>query len=412
MAIAFDAVAIPANALYTATFSWTHTPVGTPRGAAVIVVQEKSTDQVSGVTYGGVAMTRVRYDARTATEAGCVYIYFLGASVPAGAQTVTVTLTDANDTNAVSLTVTSAAVDTAVDVSNGLDAGIIANPSLAISPTVEAVIFYGIFSGLAAPVTTVETGSTHVAGKDYGTDSAMWARKSVAAGGATTIGYTAASDDVCHSALAIKELVATTYYQTLAATAIGVGGLTKTSTFYRTLPATAIGIAVLTTAKMFSQTLTAVALGVATLTKVTTYVKLLQATATGVATLTKSTTFYLTLAATAVGQAVLTKTSTFYRTLAATATGVASVSKKMYVTLAATAVGQAVVTTTLTVARSLAATSTGVAVLTLVKIFGRNLAATAQGVATLATQFIAGGVGFYAGVKSHLDTIIHFKKTR
>ena len=37
MAIAFDAVAIPALALYEATFSWTHTPVGTPKGVAVII---------------------------------------------------------------------------------------------------------------------------------------------------------------------------------------------------------------------------------------------------------------------------------------------------------------------------------------------------------------------------------------
>lgn len=213
MAITHDAAAIPANALYTATFSWTHTPVGTPRGAAVVVVQEGSTDQVSGVTYGGVAMTRVRSDVRTATEAGRTYLYFLGASVPTGARTVQVTLTGTADTNAVSYTVTSAAVDTAVDVSAGADAGIIANPSLAISPTAAAVIYYGLFSGLAAPVTTVQTGSTHVAGKDYGTDSAMWARKSVAGAGATTIGYTAASDDVCHSALAIKEFTATTFYQ-------------------------------------------------------------------------------------------------------------------------------------------------------------------------------------------------------
>ena len=205
MAVAFDAVAIPSAALYTATFSWTHTPVGTPKGVAVIIVQEKATDQVSGVTYGGVAMTRVRSDVRTVTEAGRVYIYFLGSSIPTGAQTVQVTLTGTEDTNAVSLTVT-ATGDTAVDTSAGADLGVTADPSLSIVPTVQAEIFYGIFSGLAAPVTTVQTGSTHVAGKDYGTDSAMWARKSASAG--TTIGYTAASDDVCHSALAIKEYAA------------------------------------------------------------------------------------------------------------------------------------------------------------------------------------------------------------
>lgn len=36
---------------------WTHTPVGTPRGIIVQVVQNAGTDEVTGVTYGSVAMT-------------------------------------------------------------------------------------------------------------------------------------------------------------------------------------------------------------------------------------------------------------------------------------------------------------------------------------------------------------------
>ena len=266
MAIAYDAVAIPSLEFYEATFSWTHTPVGTPRGVAVIVVQENAPDQVSGVTYGGVAMTRVRADINATAEIGRVYIYFLGSGIPIGAQTVVVTLTDVEDCNAVSLTVT-AASDTSVDVSAGGDPGVIANPSLSISPTVAAEIFYGIYSGLAAPVTTVETGSTHVAGKDLGQESAMWARKSVAAGGATTVGYTAAADDVCHSALAIKEWTAQTFYRTLAALALGAGVLARVATMYLTLSATATGVASLTLAKLFSLALSATATGVATLTK-------------------------------------------------------------------------------------------------------------------------------------------------
>ena len=371
MAVAHDAVAIPANALYTATFSWTHTPVGTPRGAAVVVVQEGSTDQVSGVTYGGVAMTRVRSDVRTATEDGRVYLYFLGAGVPTGAQTVTVTLTGAEDTNAVSFTVTSAAVDTVVDVSAGLDAGIIANPSLAISPTVAAEIYYGIFSGLAAPVTTVETGSTHVAGKDYGTDSAMWARKSVAAGGATTIGYTAASDDVCHSALAIKE--ATTYYQTLAALVVGVGVLARVATMYLTLPATATGVAGLTLAKLFSQVLAAVVTGAATLARIPTYAVSLAATITGNATLARASTFYRALVATATGVASLGRVASFYRTLAATVQGAATLA------------------TAYIAVRTLSATVQGAATLVRAYVAVRTISATVTGVAGLAAQFIAGG---------------------
>ena len=393
MAVAFDAVAIPAAALYTATFSWTHTPVGTPRGVAVVVVQEGSTDQVSGVTYGGLAMTRVRTDVRTATEAGRVYIYFLGSGLPAGAQTVEVTLTGTADTNGVSLTVT-AADNTAVDTSNGVDAGIIANPSLSITPTVAAMIFYGIFSGLAAPVTTVETGSTHVAGKDYGTDSAMWARKSVAAGGGTTIGYTASSDDVCHSALAIKESAAQTFYQSLPAAAIGVGGLTKLTTMYRTLPATATGIAVVTYAKMFTVAIAAVAQGVAVLARVPTYVQALAASVTGVATLSKVSTFYRSLVAVATGVTALVKVTTFYRSLVATVTGVA------------------VLTEVYTAIRTLGATVTGTAGLVPQFISGggttfyQTLNAVATGVASLSTRMIEGGEEAVRSVARYVSTSV------
>lgn len=342
MAIGFDATATTSAALYNATFTWTHTPAGTPRGVAVIVVQEGSTDQVSGVTYGGVAMTRVRSNVRTATEAGRVYIYFLGSGLPAGAQTVQVTLTGTLDTNAASLTVTAAA-NTLVDVSEGLDAGIIANPSLSISPTVAAEIFYGIFSGLAAPVTTVQTGSTHVIGRDYGTDSAMWARKSVSAG-ATTIGYTAASDDVCHSALAIKEWTAQTFYTTIAPILTGVAVLGTISTRYITIAPILVGVMALEYGKKLLRTIAAVVTGVAALTKVPTYVQTIAATVTGVV--------------------VLSKVATFYRTVAATVTGVAVLTKGMFQTVAATVTGNVAVSTIYTGARTIAATVAGIAGLT------------------------------------------------
>ena len=386
MAVAYDAVAIPAAELYEATFSWTHTPVGTPKGVAVIVVQENAPDQVSGVTYGGVAMTRVRADINATAEIGRVYIYFLGSGIPAGAQTVTVTLTDVEDCNAVSLTVTAAA-DTAVDVHEGGDPGVIADPSLSISPTVDAVIFYGFYSGLAAPVTTVQAGSTHVAGKDLGQESAMWARKSVSAG-ATTIGYTAAADDVCHSALAIKEAGAQTFYQSLPATAIGLGVLTRANSFYRTLPSSAVGVAVLS--KGMYMTIDATAIGVALLSTAKMFSKALDAVALGVATLTRITTYQQIISATAVGVSVLTKTATHYLTLASLAIGIPQLLKGMSKTLSATAIGSSVLNTTLTASRTLGATAIGQVVLDKSRLSLVSLVAVAVGIAGLVTEFIAG----------------------
>lgn len=73
--------------------SFTHTPVGTPRGVTVLIVSTSATDTVSGVTYGGVAMTEATGSpvVSTSAEGGVCYAYTLGASVPTGAQTVDIT---------------------------------------------------------------------------------------------------------------------------------------------------------------------------------------------------------------------------------------------------------------------------------------------------------------------------------
>jgi hypothetical protein len=93
MAIALDDVtALTAG---TGEISGTHTPVGTPRGAVVGVVVDGTTgDEVTGVTYGGTVVTEVAGSPHTnAAAPGCsTHIFFLGASVPTGAQTVTISV--------------------------------------------------------------------------------------------------------------------------------------------------------------------------------------------------------------------------------------------------------------------------------------------------------------------------------
>ena len=82
-----------------ASYSWTHTPTGTPDYAVVAIAQnENSSDSISGVTYGGVAMTRVPthgFANDTLEEIGAVYLYTL-ASPPTGAQSVVATKTSAS----------------------------------------------------------------------------------------------------------------------------------------------------------------------------------------------------------------------------------------------------------------------------------------------------------------------------
>ena len=165
----------------TGDFNWTHAAGADPAGAVVIIVQEGSTDSVAGVTYDGVAMDFVRSDVRTTSEAGRVYIYHLGSGLPSGDATVAVDTTATHDRVAYCSTVRSGGGASEVDVSNGADVGVSSNPSLTLNYTdslVSWVGFYGIFSGLAAPVTTVQAGSDHQFGNDLGSASAMAARKS------------------------------------------------------------------------------------------------------------------------------------------------------------------------------------------------------------------------------------------
>ena len=100
-----------------ASFSWTHTPVGTPRGVLVFVFDANANAvDVTSVTYGGVSVPAVSGgEARdTAGEAGSCKAFFLGSSIPTGAQTVQVNRNNnANIMYAVAITVT-AASDTAI----------------------------------------------------------------------------------------------------------------------------------------------------------------------------------------------------------------------------------------------------------------------------------------------------------
>jgi hypothetical protein len=208
--VAHDAQTQTAAISTAATIDTTHTPVGTPKGAVVMIVQSGgTTDEVSGVTYGGQAMTRVRKQDRSGSslELGAVYVYFLGTGLPTGAQTVGITSTGTLPKRAVVSTVT-ADGDTAVDTSNSGGAATGANPSLALtfSATLsEAEVYYELGSGLAAVISTVEAGGTHQFSHDFGSDVAMWARKHVSGASSTTMGYTAASDDFLHAGVVIKD---------------------------------------------------------------------------------------------------------------------------------------------------------------------------------------------------------------
>lgn len=216
MAIAHDAATESADSTSEASFSWTHTPAGTPRGVLVFVATSAATPLETGVTYGGQALTAVSggVASDTAGEPCSLQAWFLGSGVPTGAQTVEVTRTNnAESVWAVAITVTSggdAAVagvvveqeDQALTEEN-VDDG---------SPGVNSVRYMGLCSGLANPATNVTDGanSTRLADTNFGGISqlALAMRETAAGQGSRPVGVTANSDDVAAVYLAVIETAA------------------------------------------------------------------------------------------------------------------------------------------------------------------------------------------------------------
>lgn len=92
-----------------ASFSWTHTPVGTPKGVLVFTFVNANADNATSVTYGGTTVPAVTNgrSVDTAGEPGDCKAWFLGSGIGTGAKTVVVNRT--NNTNvmyAVAITVT------------------------------------------------------------------------------------------------------------------------------------------------------------------------------------------------------------------------------------------------------------------------------------------------------------------
>lgn len=133
MAIAFDAVATSGE--QTENFSWTHTPTGTPRGVIVQVAQRTGgADQVSSVTYGSLTLTEATGSAllKNTGEDMSVHTFIGTASIPTGAQTVTVNTSGAAHKFAMSTTLTAdddtEEIDTSTISSDSLE-----NPSATLA---------------------------------------------------------------------------------------------------------------------------------------------------------------------------------------------------------------------------------------------------------------------------------------
>ena len=207
MAIAYDAASAATPG--TGNLSWTHTPVGTPRGVMVFIVQDGSTsDQVSSVTYGGDAMTEVCFAANTGT-AGYVYGYWLGTSIPTGAQTVAVTVSGATAKAAGCITVTAAA-DLVVDDAPDGDLGSVADPSIDVTVATGRVAYIAgaLHSAESTPTDlTPASGFTQVTEYDFGFQvGSIIRRDATDTAGTVSVAWTdAVAENSAACAIALRE---------------------------------------------------------------------------------------------------------------------------------------------------------------------------------------------------------------
>lgn len=216
MAVAHDASSEShtgtTGSISEASFSWTHTPVGTPKGVLVFEIQSSvfSENTATGITYGGIALTEVTNSKSTdsATEQGYTKAWFLGSSIPTGAQTVEVTRT--NNTRVlycVCATVTAGA-DTEI---KGTPVLLSENQALAEqnvddgSPGVNSLRYAGVMSGAATPP-AAGANSTALHDIAFGTRSDAVVVETTAGQGSRAVGFSAASDDVAATHLAIGEV--------------------------------------------------------------------------------------------------------------------------------------------------------------------------------------------------------------
>lgn len=211
MSVAHGAVTESAEFSTVSPFTFSHTPSGTPKGVLVGIVQNTtSTDRVSAVTYGGVAMTRIATIADAAGEPGRVYVYGLHASIPTGTQTVSITHSGGADQKLATVTTqTSGGGDTEIvdfETSNN-EAG---NISVTIDTgSRDALIYMWVYSGRGAPSNIVPiAGYTTLTTHDFTDNVTRSEVETALTSGSRAAGYTVTASDAALVAVAISEVVA------------------------------------------------------------------------------------------------------------------------------------------------------------------------------------------------------------
>lgn len=211
MAVAFDAFSENGSNSTADPISWTHTPVGTPRGVLVFVNQNSTgLNDLDGVTYGGVAMSAVSSSPLFGSggEPATIYGFFLGSGIPTGAQTVSVDVNSVTAAKRAScFTLTASANTEVVSVATiNTDPG--TNPSTTVSlsgRTCFVAAGIGSGQGAVADLTPLANWTSRVE-PDFGSRTGAVYSYDVIGSSDVTAGWTQTAEDAYMLAVAISEV--------------------------------------------------------------------------------------------------------------------------------------------------------------------------------------------------------------
>lgn len=231
-----------------------------------------SDDLITGVTYGGEAMTRLHSEADTAGEPGRTYLYFLGSGIPTGAQTIAVDVTSGTDPKAVwGVSVTASAdTESAAENGTGTEAD---DPSVTLATTsdyagvVVAILYSGL--GLVSNITAgdgyTKLDGSETGGHDFGVNCCVIEHGAKSGENVVANFVTSASDDTALCAAAIAEVAGGTAHE-MAGVAAGVGSSTGALSLGATLAGVASGAGVATGALQQAHVLAGTSTGTASVT--------------------------------------------------------------------------------------------------------------------------------------------------
>jgi hypothetical protein len=193
--------------------TFTHAGAAGALAAVVIYFNNTSADGITGVLYGGTAMTR-RTGAVDTSEPNSVSIWTLsnlqGLGL-AGSQTVTCqgATTVGHVALANTIVGTAGETDAIYDNSGFVNTTTSANPTVSFTTVAGALVYGGVAGGAASAAASYVAGTnvttTGLTGVDWGARAAMPARSTnPTAGGSFTFSFTAASDDWSIAAASMK----------------------------------------------------------------------------------------------------------------------------------------------------------------------------------------------------------------